>query len=68
MKKMKMLVMASVMLAGAFMFTSCNKEDGTGGTTITEGQWIDLGLPSGILWASYNVGATSPLANGDFFS
>lgn len=65
---MKMLVMASVMLAGVFVFTSCNKEGGTGGTTITEGQWIDLGLPSGILWASYNVGATSPLANGDFFS
>lgn len=63
-----MLVMASVMLAGAFMFTSCNKEGGAGGITITEGQWIDLGLPSGILWASYNVGASSPIAAGDHFA
>lgn len=57
--------MASVILAGAFMFTCCNKE---GGITITDGQWIDLGLPSGILWAAYNVGASSPVANGDYFA
>lgn len=29
---------------------------------------IDLGLPSGTLWASYNVGATSPEKYGDYFA
>ncbi|MBQ3354148.1 MAG: hypothetical protein IJG41_03230 [Bacteroidales bacterium] len=50
---MKMLVMASVMLAGVFVFTSCNKEGGTGGTTITEVNgltWVcraaSFGLPT----------------------
>lgn len=27
---------------------------------LSEGKWVDLGLPSGILWAAYNVGASSP--------
>ena len=29
---------------------------------------VDLGLPSGIKWASYNVGATKPEEYGDYFS
>ncbi|MBR5963886.1 MAG: hypothetical protein IK000_07055 [Bacteroidaceae bacterium] len=29
---------------------------------------IDLGLPSSTLWASYNVGATSPEKYGDYFA
>ena len=29
---------------------------------------IDLGLPSGTLWASYNIGATKPEEYGDFFA
>jgi len=30
--------------------------------------WIDLGLPSGVLWASCNVGANSPEGFGDYFA
>ena len=30
--------------------------------------YIDLGLPSGTLWAEYNVGASSPDEYGDYFS
>lgn len=30
--------------------------------------WVDLGLPSGILWASRNVGATSPEKYGDYIA
>ena len=30
--------------------------------------WVDLGLPSGILWATRNVGATSPEDYGDYFA
>ena len=31
-------------------------------------QAIDLGLPSGVKWASCNVGATKPEESGDFFA
>lgn len=30
--------------------------------------WVDLGLPSGTLWASHNVGATWPEEPGDYFA
>lgn len=33
-----------------------------------EDRWVDLGLPSGILWAKYNVGATSPEEYGDYYA
>lgn len=29
--------------------------------------WIDLGLPSGLLWATRNVGAASPTDDGDCY-
>jgi hypothetical protein len=31
-------------------------------------QYIDLGLPSGTLWATCNVGANSPEEDGDYYS
>ena len=31
-------------------------------------EWIDLGLPSGLLWASCNVGAAVPEEYGDYFA
>ena len=30
--------------------------------------YVDLGLPSGIKWAAFNVGATSPEGYGDYFA
>ena len=30
--------------------------------------WVDLGLPSGLLWAVRNVGASSPEDYGDYFA
>ena len=30
--------------------------------------WVDLGLPSGLLWASHNVGAERPEDYGDYFA
>lgn len=35
-------------------------------SVITE--WVDMGLPSGLLWASYNVGATSPEDYGNHYA
>ena len=31
-------------------------------------EWVDLGLPSGTLWATCNVGATAPEEYGDYFA
>ena len=37
-------------------------------TTPDEHEYVDLGLPSGTLWATMNVGASSPEGCGDYFS
>ena len=34
----------------------------------SEHEYVDLGLPSGTLWATCNVGATTPEDYGDFFA
>ena len=33
-----------------------------------EPEWVDLGLPSGLLWAKANLGATRPESDGIYFS
>ncbi len=35
---------------------------------ITSGKEVDLGLPSGTIWAGWNLGATSPEQNGDYYA
>jgi len=37
-------------------------------STINGHEWIDLGLPSGIKWATCNVGASDPEDYGDYFA
>ena len=34
----------------------------------TSGEYVDLGLPSGLKWATCNVGANSPEEYGDYFA
>ncbi len=41
---------------------------GGGGPSPDEHEWVDLGLPSGTLWATCNVGASSPEEYGDYFA
>lgn len=36
-------------------------------TTVSH-EWVDLGLPSGTLWATMNIGASSPEECGDYFA
>lgn len=49
---------------------SCAKDDengnDSGGNTTAE--WVDLGLPSGLWWASCNLGATKPEEYGDYYA
>ena len=42
--------------------------NGVGGGVLNGHHYIDLGLPSGTLWATCNVGANSPEGYGDYFA
>lgn len=56
---------------------TCQATDGSGvkaecqvtvGVIPEEHEWVDLGLPSGTLWATCNVGAEKPEDFGDYFA
>ena len=53
--------------AACFTLTSCGDDDNNDEEKNDSAQYVDLGLPSGTLWATCNVGATSPEESGDFF-
>ena len=36
--------------------------------TLNGHAWVDLGLPSGLKWATYNVGASSPEGYGNYYA
>ena len=70
-----------IMLMIAAMMVSCNPKDdddnnnsgGNGNNGGGNGQYngyeyVDLGLPSGLKWATCNVGASSPEDYGDYFA
>lgn len=76
MKTLRLLgvaLVATLVMAG---FTACSSDDDEEGktviatavTSVTSGEAIDLGLPSGTKWASRNVGANSPEDYGNFFA
>ena len=47
---------------------SFTTEGNSGGGSGDEHAYVDLGLPSGLLWATRNVGASSPEDYGDYFA
>lgn len=67
--------LATIFIA-AFSFVSCGDDDDDNGnengsgTEIVAGnhEYVDLGLPSGTLWATCNVGASKPEDYGDYFA
>ncbi len=60
------LIALMVLLAGMI---SCQKDhDIPTGKVFTYYEYVDLGLPSGLLWATCNVGADSPEEYGDYFA
>ena len=75
MKKFKK-VLAAIILMTAVIMTACNPEDepnngndnGGGNGTYNGHDYVDLGLPNGTLWATYNVGAEKPEDYGDYFA
>ncbi|MBO4587845.1 MAG: hypothetical protein J5711_02960 [Bacteroidales bacterium] len=63
----------------ALVFASCERNDielTTPGdndsisqdTPTGPGEWVDLGLPSGLLWYSCNLGANAPEEYGDYYA
>ena len=80
--KRTFLFLLTAVLLGAGLW-SCNKDDdngnnngnnsennngGNNGGGIETVQWVDLGLPSGLLWADRNVGAASPENYGYYYA
>ena len=52
---------------------TCSATDGSGvkaecKVTVKNHEYVDLGLPSGTLWATCNVGASKPEESGDYFA
>lgn len=50
-----------------FIATLANSNSNGGGNTTPNG-YVDLGLPSGLLWAKCNLGANSPEQYGDYYA
>ena len=57
----------AIMLITVVMFTTGCEKDNVDGT-VNGHTYVDLGLPSGTLWATCNVGATTPEGYGDYFA
>ena len=54
--------------ARAFAVTSTGTFYGGEMSFTTDHEYVDLGLPSGLLWATCNVGADNPEDYGDYFA
>lgn len=55
----------------SILVVGCNKpedQNSGDGNEINGHEFVDLGLPSGILWATCNVGADTPEGYGDYFA
>lgn len=55
-----------------FGLQSCDKENNNGGggngSVTTYVEWVDLGLPSGLLWADRNVGSKNAEDYGNYYA
>lgn len=59
------LIMALVCM----MMVSCNPDEGSDSMGNIQGHdYVDLGLPSGVKWATCNIGANVPEGYGEYFA
>ena len=71
-------MMAVAAITAALAMNSCQKEDNNSSTASNGGNnggggsttvgWVDLGLPSGLLWATCNLGANAPEEYGNYYA
>lgn len=59
-----MLMFATVLATGCTEKENNQEDD----NDLVSGDWVDLGLPSGLLWATRNVGASSPTDFGNYYA
>ena len=65
MKKIFLLLIAAACSVAVYS-QSLDYEQGN--APVTSHEYVDLGLPSGTLWATMNIGATAPEEYGDYFA
>ncbi|MBR4840351.1 MAG: hypothetical protein IK005_07735 [Paludibacteraceae bacterium] len=63
---MKKMIYSQIALLMAVCGMECAAQTVSG--NVDGYDYVDLGLPGGTLWATYNVGATKPTEYGDYFS
>lgn len=75
MKKVMRAVAAIMLMTASVFVAGCKPDDsneGNGGSdvsgTYNGHDYVDLGLPSGTLWATCNLGADKPEGYGDYFA
>ncbi len=78
--KKSIYLLAALALCLGLTATSCKKDNGTTGDKasiedlgggiykVNGSRFVDLGLPSGLLWAECNLGASSATAEGSHFA
>ena len=66
----KIIVLLPVLLFTLCSLVSCGNDDEPqgGDESVTDAKFIDLGLPSGLLWADRNIGAPSPEDAGYYYA
>ena len=63
------LTLAFVAALAGFTFNACDDDDDNASkTSAFDTHAVDLGLPSGLLWADQNVDANTPEEYGDYFA
>ncbi|MBE6312410.1 MAG: hypothetical protein E7076_04585 [Bacteroidales bacterium] len=69
MKKITLLMMLAAMLTNGWAqdLITPHQDNSVSGTENGHA-WVDLGLPSGLKWATCNVGAENPWDYGDYFA
>lgn len=66
--KLKYLALIASVIMTVCATISCTKDNTDSDGTLLSMRWVDLGLPSGLLWADKNVGASTPEGYGDHFA
>ncbi len=67
-KYFKKIACFSLMAVAVVMFAGCEKGENGDSGTIAGYEWVDLGLPSGLKWATCNVGAATPEDYGNYYA
>lgn len=67
MKRTIILLMAFAAMLSVGL-VSCDKDEKNDGNNPNRMEWVDLGLPSGLLWADCNLGANVPEEYGGYYA